>query len=83
MTADPRIAEAERLLAAHGVFGAAVSVEGHEREIAALRVPDGAWARMMGDDGAAIAAAVRALGFRYVALDLAPTDETAAARDGG
>jgi PP-loop superfamily ATP-utilizing enzyme len=67
---DDRIGRAERVLAMHGVYGAEVSVEGHEREIAAVRVPDGAWARMMGDEGAAIAAEVRALGFRYVALDL-------------
>lgn len=67
---DARIGAVERVLAAHGVYGAEVSVEGHEREIAALRVPDGAWERMMGDDGAAIAAEVKALGFRYVALDL-------------
>lgn len=78
---DARIPAAQRVLAAHGLYGAAVSVEGHEREIAALRVPDGAWQRMMGDDGAAIAAEVKALGFRYVALDLAVEDEPAPAPD--
>ena len=66
---DPRIAEAERVLAGHGV-AAEVSVEGHEREIAAVRVAEDAWARMLGEDGAAIAAEVKAIGFRYVALDL-------------
>ena len=71
---DARIDAAERVLAAHGVQ-ADVSVEGHEREIAAVRVPDGAWERMMGVEGAAIAAEVRALGFRYVALDLAEEEE--------
>jgi PP-loop superfamily ATP-utilizing enzyme len=71
---DPRVLRAERVLVAHGVFGAEVSVEGHEAEIAAVRVPDGAWERMMGDDGAAIAAEVQAVGFRYVALDLAGLD---------
>ncbi|HEX6040769.1 hypothetical protein [Longimicrobium sp.] len=81
MTPDERIDRAERVLAAHGVFGAEVSVEGHEREIAAVRVPDGAWARMMSDEGAAIAAEVKALGFRYVALDLDVDDGPAAARD--
>ena len=78
---DDRIPQAERVLATHGVYGAEVSVEGHEREIAAVRVPDGAWERMMGDDGAAIAAEVRALGFRYVALDLSVADEPAGASD--
>ena len=70
---DPRIEAAERVLAGHGV-AADVTVEGHEREIAAVRVADGAWERLMGDEGAAIAAEVKALGFRYVALDLAPGD---------
>ena len=74
MTDDPRAAAAERVLAAHGV-AADVSVEGHEREIAAVRVADGAWARMVGDEGAAIAAEVKALGFRYVALDLDVADD--------
>jgi PP-loop superfamily ATP-utilizing enzyme len=78
---DDRIPQAERVLATHGVYGAEVSVEGHEREIAAVRVPDGVWERMMGDDGAAIAAEVRALGFRYVALDLSVADEPAGAPD--
>lgn len=70
MSADPRIATAGRALAEHGVHGAAVEVEGHEREIAALHVPEGAWERMMGPDGVRIADAVKAAGFRYVALDL-------------
>jgi PP-loop superfamily ATP-utilizing enzyme len=81
MTTDARIDAAERVLAAHGFYGAEVSVEGHEREIAAVRVPDGAWERMMGDEGTAIAAEVKALGFRYVALDLAVEDEPAGAPD--
>jgi PP-loop superfamily ATP-utilizing enzyme len=75
---DPRVAEAERVFAAHGV-AADVSVDGHEREIAAVRVAEDAWGRMLGDEGAAIAAEVKALGFRYVALDLAPRDDD----DGG
>jgi PP-loop superfamily ATP-utilizing enzyme len=76
MTADARVPDAERVLAAHGV-DAEVTVEGHEREIAAVNVAGGAWERLLGDEGAAIAAEVRALGFRYVALDLAVTDEPA------
>ena len=76
MTADTRAFAAERVLAAHGV-AAEVSVEGHEREIAAVRVADGAWGRLLGDEGAAIAAEVKALGFRYVALDLDVADEPA------
>ena len=78
---DARVGAAERVLATHGVYGAEVSVEGHEREIAAVRVPDSAWHRMMGDEGAEIAAEVRALGFRYVALDLAVPGEPVDRRD--
>ena len=78
MSADARIAAAEQALADAGVYGATVSIEGHEREIAALRVPDGDWARMLGPDGIAIADAVKRAGFRYVALDLAPAGEPAA-----
>ena len=74
---DTRIDAAERVLAMHGVYGAQVSVEGHEREIAAVRVAGGAWLRLLGDEGVAIAAEVKALGFRYVALDLAVADEPA------
>lgn len=75
MTADPRVTLALAALAEHGITGAEVSVEGHEREMAAVRVPAGAWERMMGDEGARIAAAVKAAGFRYVALDLADDNE--------
>ena len=75
MSADPRIAAVERALEDRGFCGASVEVEGHEREIAAVRVPDAAWERMLGPDGAVVAAAVKRAGFRYVALDLAPADE--------
>jgi len=70
VSADERIAAAERALRDEGVYGASVEVEGHEREIAALRVPGAEWARMMGPDGVRVAEAVKAAGFRYVALDL-------------
>jgi PP-loop superfamily ATP-utilizing enzyme len=77
VSADARVAAAERALADAGVYGATVSVEGHEREIAAVRVPDREWVRMLGPDGISIADAVKRAGFRYVALDLAPADEPA------
>jgi hypothetical protein len=70
VSADARVAAAERALEDEGVYGASVEVEGHEREIAALRVPGAAWARMLGPDGVRLADAVKAAGFRYVALDL-------------
>lgn len=82
MSVDERIHQAARVLAEHGVPGARVTVEGHEAEIAAVRVPDDAWDRLLGDDGARIAAAVKGVGFRYVALDLAVDGEPDAALDG-
>ena len=72
MSADERALRAERLLAERGFVGARVSVEGHEQEIAAVRVPAGVWERLAGDEGVRAAGEVKALGFRYVALDLAP-----------
>ncbi len=72
--ADDRVVVARQALAERGVHGATVEVEGHEREIAAVRVPAAEWERLMGPDGASIADAVKAAGFRYVALDLAPAD---------
>lgn len=66
-----RIAEAERVLAAHGLDGASVEAAGHTGEIAALAVPGAEWERMVGPDGHRISEQIRALGFRYVALDLA------------
>ena len=77
MTRDDRIAAAERALAEAGFPGAAVDVEGHQREIAAVRVPAAAWERALGADGARAADAVKAAGFRYVALDLAPAEDHA------
>jgi PP-loop superfamily ATP-utilizing enzyme len=74
---DERISAAERVLGEQGVYGAAVDAEGHERAIAAVRVPQAGWERMMGPEGAAIAQAVKAAGFRYVALDLADSAESA------
>jgi PP-loop superfamily ATP-utilizing enzyme len=72
VSADERVVRAELLLAERGFAGARVSVEGHEHEIAAVRVPAGAWERLAGHEGARVAGEVKALGFRYVAIDLAP-----------
>lgn len=71
--ADGRVERAVRLLAEAGFAGAEVEVEGHEREIAAVRVPAGEWERLAGEEGRRIAAELKALGFRYVALDLRPS----------
>lgn len=70
--ADPRVARAEALLRARGYPAARVGVDGLEQEIAAVRAPHEEWERLLGSEGAAVAAALRGVGFRYVALDLAP-----------
>jgi PP-loop superfamily ATP-utilizing enzyme len=69
--ADERAARAGALLAERGIAGE-VSVEGHQAEIAALRVAGEAWERVAGEEGAALVDELKALGFRYVALDLEP-----------
>jgi PP-loop superfamily ATP-utilizing enzyme len=74
VSGDARIARAETALRDEGIDGASVEVEGHEREIAAVRVRETDWERMMGPAGLRAAEAVKAAGFRYVALDLLPTD---------
>lgn len=71
MTPDPRAGLARALLAERGI-AAEVSVEGHQAEIAALRVPEEAWERVAGEEGARLADELKGLGFRYVALDLEP-----------
>lgn len=64
---DPRIAAAERLLAERGLPDAEVSAEGTEGEIAAIRLPGGPEALLAERE---LTKAVRALGFRFVAVDL-------------
>ena len=66
-----RIAAAEQSLAGHALQGASVEAAGHEGEIAALSVPGAAWERLIGPEGPRLSEEIRALGFRYVALDLA------------
>jgi hypothetical protein len=67
---DPRAAAAEALLRARGLAGATVRADGPEGEIAAIRLPESGPGALLGADGAAAAAEIRALGFRYVAVDL-------------
>jgi hypothetical protein len=67
---DARVAAAEQALARHGFAGARVRVEGAEGEIAAVRCGAGVGEALLGDGGRAAAEAVRATGFRYVALEL-------------
>ncbi|HEX2188566.1 MAG TPA: hypothetical protein VHG51_06680 [Longimicrobiaceae bacterium] len=68
---DGRAGRAAALLAERGIAGE-VGVEGHQAEIAALRVPADQWERVAGEEGARLADELKRLGFRYVALDLEP-----------
>ncbi len=68
---DDRIVAAERVLAAHGLAGASLEAAGHTGEIAALAIPGAEWERLIGPEGQRLSEGLRALGFRYVALDLA------------
>jgi hypothetical protein len=64
--ADERVEAVEALLRREGIEGAQVSAAGGAGEIAALSVEHRHAARL-----AALAPAIKALGFKYVALDLA------------
>lgn len=66
-SSDPRAraAAAERLLAEAGIGGTRVRAAGRVGEIAAVEAPPGCVARVR-----ELAPRIRALGFRYVALDL-------------
>lgn len=62
--------EAARLLAEAGVT-ASVAASGHDGSVALLAAGRDAWPELLGDRGAELARRIRALGFRYVAIDLA------------
>lgn len=68
--ADERVRKAEQLLQEEGL-SARVEAEGPHAEIAAIRLADGEWDRWLQPGGTDLAARIRSLGFRYVALDLA------------
>lgn len=87
MTARPnsggeREGRAEGLLAEVGITGGRVTAEGQESEIAALRVPAACHEWLLGPQGRRLAERIRALGFRYVALDLEPDSDVARAAGG-
>jgi len=69
VSADARVAAVEAILAREGIPGSAC-VAGHAGDVAALSVPAETLARL-----AALAPEIKALGFRYVAVELAPGTE--------
>lgn len=66
---DQRAETAERLLRERGIEGARVSSAGNHGEIASVQVSMDYFARL-----AELAPEIKALGFLYVALELAPDD---------
>lgn len=68
MTARER--RAEDALRAAGFSDAGVSSCGQHGDIAAVRLAPQRWEELLGPEGQEAVRAVKALGFRYVALDL-------------
>ena len=64
------IREAEHILSDAGV-SARVTASGHDGSVAVIAAGPGAWPALVGEPGAELARRIRALGFRYVAIDLA------------
>lgn len=75
-SADARVEAATRMLVDHGISRGEISAEGLEGEIASIRLPEELLDFMLASDaGEGLAADIRGLGFRYVALDLLPADD--------
>jgi len=68
---DGRLGAVRELLEGAGLAGAGVAAAGHQREIAVIRAPRHA-VPLLG----ALAPRIKALGFRYVALDLSMSQES-------
>jgi PP-loop superfamily ATP-utilizing enzyme len=62
-----RLAE---ILRDHGLAGARLESAGSGSEIAVLAVGPEDWDRLLGDEGVALSARLKELGFRHVALEL-------------
>lgn len=60
---------AERLLAEAGI-PARVTAAGHDGSVAKVHLPRELWPRLTESGGDRLAERIRALGFRYVAIDL-------------
>ena len=65
-----RCEAAARLLRAAGLGRPGVTAAGPDAEIAVIRIPVSEWSRLLHPESAALVAAVKAEGFRHVALDL-------------
>ena len=65
-----RCGAAVRVLEAAGLMRPRVVAAGPEAEIALVSIALAEWSRLLHSDSAALVAAVKAEGFRHVALDL-------------
>ncbi|CAN5587465.1 hypothetical protein BH24GEM3_BH24GEM3_17210 [soil metagenome] len=74
-SAAERERRAAELLRELGVECVRVEAAGHQGEIAALSAPAGELERLLGEQAPTLAADLRALGFRYVALDLEDAED--------
>jgi PP-loop superfamily ATP-utilizing enzyme len=69
---DPRLHRAHEVLRNAGLRGARVAAAGHEKEIAAISAPADELDGLLAGDADSVIQELRKLGFRYVAVDLAP-----------
>lgn len=67
---DPGIAAVAQLLSAHGVH-ADVTLAGHARDVVAISAPPDCFAQVR-----ALSGAIRALGFRYVTLEMTTSEDS-------
>jgi PP-loop superfamily ATP-utilizing enzyme len=80
---EARLRAAERLLRENGYPAAAVALRGAAADIAAVALPRADFERITAEPEALrVTGRLRALGFRYVALDLAPREDEAAGQGG-
>jgi hypothetical protein len=63
------------ILREHGLAGARLESAGPGSEIAVLSVGHADWDRLLGDEGVALSARLKELGFRHVALELHGSEE--------
>jgi PP-loop superfamily ATP-utilizing enzyme len=75
---DERVERAEALLRERGLASARVAAAGSKGEIAAISAPPGAVAEL-----AELAPRIKALGFRYVTLELPEGEGARPGTDGG
>jgi PP-loop superfamily ATP-utilizing enzyme len=68
----PGVEQAEGVLRELGLGAARVEVLGAEGATVAVSAPARERARLIGPEGAELSRRLKALGFRYVALDLGP-----------